>query len=207
MYRIVGLWNNEEKYFDTPHNIGGQILSEIFRKNEAGFLQDASSVFFDSKRMAKISFGSFCDQDFELIFPQGFMNESGNIFSGIFSKENLGEVEKIIVIYDDIDLSFGKIKISFNRGDGGHNGIKDVVKKVGSKKFVRIRVGVCPTDFFGKPRKPKRSAVSKYLVDKKFSKKDLTKFPEMEKKVVEILEGILREGLDKTTNKFNSKIA
>ena len=56
------------------------------------------------------------------------MNNSGDSFSGVFSKENNQEKENVIVIYDDINLPFGEIKISFNRGDGGHNGIKDIVK-------------------------------------------------------------------------------
>lgn len=203
MYRIVGLWNNEEKYQDTAHNIGGQILSEIFRKSEIKFFENSSSVFLDKKRRAKISQGNFYDQDFEIIFPEGFINESGNIFSGIFSKDNKSEKEKIIIIYDDIALPFGKIKITFDRGDGGHNGLKDIIKKLGTKKFMRIRIGVCPLDFFGNPRKPKGEAITKYLINKKFSKKYLKKLEEIEKEVGEILEEIFKNGLEKAMDKFN----
>jgi PTH1 family peptidyl-tRNA hydrolase len=203
MYRIVGLWNNEEKYQDTPHNIGGQILAEIFRKKDIDLIEKVSELFFSSKRKARISTGVFCSKDFEIILPECFMNESGNVFSGVFSKENEGQKENIIVIYDDIALPFGKIKVSFDRGDGGHNGIKDIEKKVGTKKFARIRVGVCPLDFFGNPRKPKGEAALKYLVGKKFSKKYLKKVQEAEGGVGEVLESILKNGLEKTMNKFN----
>jgi PTH1 family peptidyl-tRNA hydrolase len=203
MYRIVGLWNDEEKYQDTAHNIGGQILSEIFRKKEIELLKNSSSVFLDKKRQAKISGGNFCNQDFEIISPEGFINESGNVFSGIFSKDNEDKKNKIIVIYDDITLPFGKIKISFDRGDGGHNGIKNIIKKLGTKKFIRIRIGVCPLDFFGNPRKPKGEAAVKYLINKKFSKKYLKMLGEIEKKVGRILEEIFKNGLEKSMNKFN----
>lgn len=205
MYRIVGLWNKGEEFQDTAHNIGGQVLKEIFRKNEIGFFKNSGDFFSNKGRGAKISEGNFCSEDFELILGEGFINESGNVFSKIFSKENEEEIKKIIVIYDDIALPFGKIKISFGRGDGGHNGMKDIIKKIGTKNFIRIRIGVCPLDFFGNPRKPKGESVSKYLVYKKFSKKYLKKLENIEKKIGEILEGIFENGLEKTTNKFNEK--
>ena len=203
MYRIVGLWNNEEKYYDTAHNIGGQILFKIFRKKELKIFDKTHSSFLSSKRNAKVSEGIFCNQRFEIIFPEGFINESGIVFSGVFSKENQDDKKKIIIIYDDLALPFGKVKISFGRGDGGHNGIKDIIKKLGTKDFIRIRVGVCPLNLFGNARKPKGEAVTKYLINKKFTKKYKKKIQLAEKKIEEILEEILKNGWEKSANKFN----
>ena len=200
MYRILGLGNFGEEYQDTPHNIGRQVL-EIFLKNNK---VDFFSSRFDKKRRSEIFKGKISDEYLELIFFEGFMNNSGDVFNGVFSKENENEKEKIIVFQDDIDLPFGEFRISFNRGDGGHNGIKDIVRKIKTKKFIRIRVGVCPLDFFGKCRKPKSGeAVNKYLVYKKLPKKKIEIYNSLAEKVEDILKIIVKEGYQKAMNKYN----
>ncbi len=209
MFRIIGLWNGPD-YQDTPHNIGGQILSSILKKQEFDFLKNSSNLFYNKNRQAYIS-QSFLktknkEEFLEIILPDTLMNLSGNVLKNELSnkeKTSLAEIKKIIIIYDDIDLPFGEIKISFNRGDGGHNGIKDIIKKIKSKKFIRIRIGVCPLDFFGNPRKPKSQNISNYLVNKKLSKKYLLKYQEIEKRVGQIIDFILKNNYQKAMNKFN----
>jgi len=128
------------------------------------------------------------------------MNNSGRVFG----KDKI-DTKKIIIIHDDIDLPFGKIKLSFGRGDGGHNGLKDIIKVLGTKRFVRIRVGVCPVDFFGRCRKPKGGALNKYLVEKRLSKKYILRYEELAEKVEKILKKIIFEGVDVAMNEFNKK--
>jgi PTH1 family peptidyl-tRNA hydrolase len=200
MYRILGLGNFGEEYQDTPHNIGKQIL-EIFKKNNQ---LDFGRSRFEQKRKSELFLGEIFGEESELIFFEEFMNNSGDAFNGVFSKENEDEKEKVVVIHDDIDLPFGEFRISFNRGDGGHNGIKDIVKKLKTKEFIRIRIGVCPVDFFGKCRKPKSGhSVNKYLVDKKLSKKYTQKYLEYAEKVEDILKEIFKNGVNSAMNKFN----
>jgi PTH1 family peptidyl-tRNA hydrolase len=180
-------------------------LLEIFKNKTTKIFENNSSLFLNKTRKSKISNGHFNNKEFELIFSEGFINESGDVFFKVFNKKEDDEKKKIIVIYDDIALPFGEIKISFARGDGGHNGVKDIIKKLESKKFIRIRIGVCPEDFFGRPRKPKGESMTKYLVNKKFSKKQFKIIDEIEKKVEKILEEIFTNGLEKSMNIFNNK--
>lgn len=212
MFTILGLLNDEEKYQNTAHNIGGQIVCNILKNKNENIFQNASSLFYSSSRKAKISTGFFekknKEYEYEFVLPQNFMNNSGDSLAGVFSKnekEREKEIENLIVVYDDIDLPFGEIKITFNRGDGGHNGIKDIESKIKSKKYIKIKIGVCPTDFFGKPRKPKKESVAKYLTEKKLSSKYTKKYESIEKRIVEILEEIMTNGYQKAMNKFNGK--
>lgn len=200
MYRVIGLGNPDQEYQDTAHNIGKQILDIYLKKNDSTFF----SHYSDKKRHSDIFSGEIKNEKVELIFSNGYMNNSGDSFSGVFLKDNKDEKEKIIVIYDDINLPFGEIRISFNRGDGGHNGIKDIVNKLETKKFIRIRIGVCPLDFFGKCRKPKSGPVrNKYLTNKQLSKKYTEKYSDYAKKIEDILEEIIQNGYQSAMNKFN----
>jgi len=136
----------------------------------------------------------------KIIFSKTFMNNSGD---NLEADVRQGKPEKLIVIQDDVDMDFGKIKIVFNRNNGGHNGIKDIIQKMKSKKFIRIKIGVCPLDFFGRCRKPKGEALNRYLVYKKLSKRYLKKYEKIAQEVKEIIQTIEKEGLQKAMNKFN----
>jgi len=200
MYRVIGLGNPDEEYQDTAHNIGKQVLDIFLDKNKLTFF----SHYNDRKRNADLFNGEVKFKEVELIFFNGFMNTSGDSFSGVFSKENDEEKENVIVIYDDINLPFGEIKISFDRGDGGHNGIKDIVKKLKTKKFIRVRIGVCPLDFFGNCRKPKSGpARNKYLTDKQLARKYTEKYSDYAEKFEKILDEIIKDGYSSAMNKFN----
>ena len=184
--------------------------------NKKDLFKNSPDFFYHSKtRNANLADGFVMDEkekqiDYEIILPQTFMNNSGDVFNRVFEKSSkkelkktIKEIEKIIVIYDDIALPFGEVKISYARGDGGHNGIKDITKKLGTKNYIRVRIGVCPLDFFGRCRKPKGASVAKYLTSKKFSRKQIKILPKIEKRVEEILEYILKHGYKKAMNKFN----
>ena len=195
MHYCIGLRNPGREYEQTPHNIGGYILEEFYRDHEHFFGNRRE----DSKRKRDVVEGKIADTDLTLIFPNTFMNTSGTCVSDLKD-----EHEQLIVIYDDIDLSYGDVKVSFDRGDGGHNGVKDIIKVLGTRKFIRIRVGVSPTDWFGNPRKPKgANAVSNYLTKRKISKKYAMCLPDVMQTVEEALITILREGRSKAMNKIN----
>ena len=198
MWRVIGLGNYEEKYFLTPHNIGIDILIEWVK-------EDNLSQWESKKRRSLISKFFLENKEMELIIFKDFMNNSGNAFNQVFKKENEDEKEKIIVIQDDIDLPIGEIKISFGKNDGGHNGIKDIIKKIGTKKFYRIRIGVCPTDEKYKCHKPKREYLNNYLVYKKIPKKITEKLPEISREIKKIISLITKEDIKKTMNCFNGK--
>jgi PTH1 family peptidyl-tRNA hydrolase len=107
------------------------------------------------------------------------------------------------VIYDDIDLPFGKIKISFDRSSGGHNGVGSIIKQLKTQEFIRIRIGVSPVTPTGKTKKPKgEDKVLKFLLGE-FKKDELTELKKLSKKVTEAVEMIYLEGKGKSMTLFN----
>ena len=147
MIYVFGLGNPGKEYEDTRHNTGRIILNHIAKMN------DFSDWKNDIGLKALRSKGEIDGEKFDFINPETFMNNSGLSVSKII--DNSKKLKNLVVIYDDIDLPFGSIKISWNRSSGGHNGLESVIKKVKSQEFIRIRVGVCPVTPTGKTRKPK----------------------------------------------------
>lgn len=182
MFYIIGLGNPGEKYSKTKHNVGWLIFEEII-----------SSPWAHHKYMnAEIKnhqLGLF-------IKPQTFMNKSGEIIS-FLKKEIAFAPDHVIVLYDDIDLPFGSIRVSCNRGDGGHNGVKSITQHLGSKKFIRIRVGVSRSLENGQLVKPN--------VLGNFSPQELEIISsQISSQVGTILQSLSDQGLEKTMNLYNS---
>ncbi|MFC1802172.1 aminoacyl-tRNA hydrolase [Patescibacteria group bacterium] len=148
LYTIVGLGNPGEEYKNTRHNTGRIVLDYFHKKNnfyDWEYSKNADALYSNSK---------IGKNKIELIAPETFMNNSGKSVLYVKNKHKI-KPENIIVIYDDLDLPLGIFKIAFNRGSGGHNGIESVVKKVKTKAFIRVRVGVSPVTPTGKLKKPK----------------------------------------------------
>lgn len=135
---IIGLGNPGEKYNNTPHNIGFEAIDEFAKENN----------FPDFKLSKKFNALISEKDDILLAKPQTFMNESGKSVKKIIrnSKSTLrgasSEIRNLIIIHDDIDLELGKIKVSKNRGSAGHKGVESIIKELGNKDFIRIRIGV-----------------------------------------------------------------
>lgn len=191
MLYIIGLGNPEAQYHDTPHNIGYQLIDELVKSAS----YTCSPLVHNGKAM--ISTGSIAGMQVIMAKPTTYMNNSGEILRQF----DQATPDQVVVVYDDIDLPFGQIKLSRNRGDGGHNGVKSIEQHLGSRDFIRIRVGVCPTDWFGKPRKPRgREAVENYLVRRKLSKRFTQQYAELGTKVGSILESLVEHGYEKTVS-------
>lgn len=122
-FLIFPLGNPGEKYAKTRHNAGRLILS---------FLKDDE----DFKKLLE-------DSGAKLFIPDSFMNESGKALKSYLKNTNL-EKENLIVIYDDKDLEIGDVRLAIDRGDGGHNGLKNIIQNLGGKSFYRIRIGIAP---------------------------------------------------------------
>ncbi|MEA4910570.1 Peptidyl-tRNA hydrolase [bioreactor metagenome] len=122
-YLIFPLGNPGEKYSKTRHNAGRILLS--FLKKEESF-----------KKILE-------ENDIEIFIPDGYMNESGKYLKKYIKNKNY-KTENIIVLYDDKDLEIGDIRLAKDRGDGGHNGLKNIIENLGTKDFSRIRIGIAP---------------------------------------------------------------
>ncbi len=192
---IVGLGNPGSEYFKSRHNTGRIILETIASKFDFTLWKN------ESKYKLEKSKGEINGRKFDFILPNTFMNNSGNAVA-VFIKDKK-KLSDLVVIYDDIDLPFGSYKISFNKSSGGHKGLESVIKKVKSKEFVRIRVGISPKTVKGKPKKPKgEEAVLKYLLGS-FKEDELKGLKKISKEIAEVLELISREGKDKAMSVYN----
>ncbi len=195
MMLIVGLGNPGKEYEKTRHNAGRIILEYIAKAN------DFSDWKNDMKTKSLRAKGEVDNEKFEFMLPETFMNNSGlSVVPVIDDKKKL---KNLVVIYDDLDIPVGNLKISFDRSSGGHNGLESVIKKVKSKEFVRIRIGVSPHTPTGKLRKPKgEAAVLKFLLGN-FKEDELKTLKKQSKQIAEILVCLASEGKDKAMSLYN----
>lgn len=133
MLLVVGLGNPGTKYNHTRHNIGFMVLDYLAER--------AGAVFKESKWAADLVKTSLGAKSILLAKPTSYMNLSGRPVGSIASFYRISP-EKIVVIHDDLDLEVGRVKIAFDRGAGGHNGIKSIIECLGTREFTRIRVGI-----------------------------------------------------------------
>jgi len=194
MKLIVGLGNPGEEYINTRHNTGYLILDFILgKKTEWKNSSGTKALFFKD---------SFFGKSAEFFKPTTFMNNSGIAVAYAKEKHKLN-LKDIVVIYDDIDLPIGKMKISYNKSSGGHNGLESIIKKLKSKEFVRIRVGITPTTPSGKLRKPKgEKDVIKFILGK-YKDRELAELKKLSKKVEKALEVIFTESKEKAMSLYN----
>lgn len=134
-YLIAGLGNIGTEYINTRHNIGFQTLD---------FLAEKHNVSFESARYAFTTKFKFKARTFVLIKPTTYMNLSGKAISYWLEKEKL-EIDKLLVVTDDIALPLGKIRIRPKGSDGGHNGLANIIEMLGNSSFPRLRFGIGDT--------------------------------------------------------------
>lgn len=195
MNYIVGLGNPEDKYIGTRHNVGREIVLAFAKKFKFPDFE------FEKKYNALISEGKLGKEKVLLILPETFMNKSGNALKKLITSAK--KAEKMIVVYDDLDLGLGTVKINFNRGDGGHRGLLSVIKNIKTKAFPRMRIGTSQTTASGKIKKPKgEEKVIKHVLSK-FSKKEEALLKKVIKKAVIELESVVTEGYLKAMNSCN----
>ena len=195
MMLIVGLGNPGEEYVNTRHNTGRIILEAIAKAN------DFSEWKNDMKLKSLRSHGEIEKEKFDFILPETFMNNSGNAVAQVIDGPK--KLKNLVVVYDDIDLPLGSLKVSFNRSSGGHNGLGSVIKRVKSQEFVRVRIGVSGASPSGKLKKPKgEEAVLKFLLGK-YKEDEFKEIKKISKKVVEILAMLSSEGKEKAMSIYN----
>ena len=187
-FLIAGLGNPGDKYKNNRHNIGFQIVDTYLTY----FSQNKFIDKFDSEYTSI----NFRENKLHIIKPKTFMNESGKAINKCISFFKI-PLENLIVIYDEMDLSPGDVRIKFGGGSAGHNGVKSIINCLGSEKFTRIRIGI------GKP--VNKEKINSYVLSN-FSNNELNLFNEIKTNIKYIIEDIVLEGLPFAMNKFNSKI-
>ena len=185
-YFVIGLGNPGEKYKNTRHNVAWIILSQI--------LSDGWD--FDKYLKASYLSRKIADTTLHYVLPQTFMNKSGESVVGLAKMFSSFNHDHLVVIYDDLDLALGTVRISYDRGSGGHNGVKSITEHVGSQKFIRIRVGISKILEDGRLVKPP--------VLGNFEQQEMELVTgEVSSKVEAMLADIIENGYQKAMNKYN----
>ena len=185
-FLIIGLGNIGAEYVHTRHNIGFKIL-DFFTQKEA--------ILFQTVRFGELAEYKFKGRTFLLLKPNTYMNLSGKAVKFWMDKENIPK-ENIFVITDDLNLSFGIIRIKPKGSDGGHNGLKNINLLLNSQEYPRFRFGI--SDSF------KKGQQVNYVLGE-WSEEEKTKLNERLELSTEIIKSFGTAGLENTMNAFNGK--
>ncbi|MBT3475569.1 aminoacyl-tRNA hydrolase [bacterium] len=185
---IVGLGNPGEKYESTRHNIGFSFIDK--------FSEQINSPITDSKFNSLYSNVNKDGKKLLLLKPQTYMNDSGVAVKKVKDFFKISS-NQTIVIYDDLDLQVGQIKIKDTGGSGGHNGINSIIENIGNNNFIRIRIGI------GKPLE--KSMTNKYVLSK-FTKDESKIVNNINNLAKNIIYSIVFKSISFAMNTFNSKI-
>ena len=185
MYLIIGLGNPEEEYSKTRHNMGFNAINKIAEKYEIEMKKTKFKGIYGS--------GNIEGEKVMLIKPQTYMNLSGKCVKEFLDFYKI-EKEKMIIIYDDMDVEPGKIKIRKQGSAGSHNGMKSIISEIQTQEFPRIRIGI------GRPIHENDKI--NYVIGN-IPEEEMEKLEEGIEKAKEATIDILAKGIDHAMNKFN----
>ena len=188
MYLIAGLGNPAAKYEKTRHNIGFDVIDAVADRYNIHVTEKKSKAYCGSGYME--------GQKVLLVKPQTFMNLSGDSIAPLMKFYKLDPADQMIIIYDDISLEPGNLRIRRKGSAGGHNGIKDIIAKTGSDQFSRIKVGV--------GQKPADWALADYVLSR-FSTGERCLVDEAVMEAVEALGLMVQGETDEAMNRYNRK--
>ncbi len=191
---IVGLGNPGVEYTNTRHNAGRMAVHFFAESNGMNSFRE------DKLKKATIGSGMVGKTAVALVLPDTFMNKSG--FSVAKFIKSQKAAERLVVVYDDLDLPIGTMKISYDRSSGGHKGLESVIRAVRTQKFTRVRIGVSPATASGKLRKPDAKEVNDFILHK-FSPGQMDELKPIFKKAAEALKVIVSDGRQIAMNQFN----
>ncbi len=186
MKLVVGLGNPGKEYELTRHNIGFMVVDELARRQSAGFRK----MFWFPARQAKCRIHG---EEVRLIKPTTFMNRSGQAVWGAMKKWRVTPADTVVV-YDDVDLDFGGIRVRAKGTGGSHNGMKSVLEWLQTKAFPRVRVGIGP--------KPEGADMIGFVLGP-FAEEEYLKLEKVVERAADAVESIFSTGTERTMNEFN----
>ena len=187
MYLIVGLGNPGNRYRATRHNIGFMVLEKLATKLEVDLRQKSFNALWGK--------GKIASKNVILAMPQTYMNLSGNAVRQLnaFFKTDLSN---LMVIHDDLDLSFGSVRLKTGGGNAGHKGLASIEENLGSSEFMRIRLGI------GKP--VDKSRIEGYVLEP-FGKEELSVLPEIIQWAADAATEIVLSGMQTAIGNYQTK--
>jgi peptidyl-tRNA hydrolase, PTH1 family len=184
---IVGLGNPGDGYANTRHNVGFQVASRLAKRARAEFSLKAAD--------SRIAEGTLAGARVAIARPQTFMNDSGRAIGKLLDRYRVG-TSALVVVFDEIDLPLGKIRIRERGGPGTHNGMRSIVSAVGDD-FTRVRVGVAPIDPAAEIADLAEYVLTPFTADEReIADAQVTR-------AAEAIEVALRDGIGRAMEKFN----
>lgn len=189
MYIIVGLGNPGSTYQNTKHNIGFDVIDKLAEQYNISVTQ--------KKHKALIGKGNIDGYPVLLVKPQTFMNLSGESVRSVLDFYKLNIQEELIIIYDDISLDLGQIRVRQKGSAGGHNGVKSIIAHLNTEEFSRIKVGV--------GEKPKFMDLADYVLSY-FSKAERKEADAGVDNAAKAVSVIINKDISQAMNLFNKKV-
>ena len=186
MKLVVGLGNPGCEYENTRHNIGFQLLDYIAKEKDIEFLRNKFNGVYSEL--------SINGEKVILLKPLSYMNLSGGVVEKYVSFYKI-DLSDILVIQDDLDMNFGRVKIVYDSSSGGHNGIKDIERCLGSKKYARLKIGIANNKFID----------TKDYVLGKFTEEERKILLSVDKNLVNLIDDFCTISLDKMMSKYNHR--
>ena len=185
MFLVVGLGNPGPEYENTRHNLGFKVIDDLALR--------LGIKYFKSKHQSFIAESKLGNHKVILAQPQTYMNNSGPAVKGIFSWHKI-DTKKLILIYDDVDLEAGQLRIREKGNAGGHHGVESVIASMGTTEFPRVRIGIGRENLTGD--------VADYVLHKIPSDQQEI-FDNAIISAADAVEEIIKNGLTKAMNRFN----
>ena|SRR5579883_207934 len=186
MWIIVGLGNPGEEYAGTYHNVGFRAVERAAAEHGVRIKERCGPALVSGKI-------TLAGQPAALVMPQTFMNKSGSALAPVFERFE-SSAQQMIVIYDDLALPLGKLRVRQKGSAGGHNGIKSIISTSGSDEFLRVRVGIMPDREIGDVRD---------FVLSRVSKADRVLLDQTEEIAIEAAETLIGDGIEKAMAAYN----
>jgi PTH1 family peptidyl-tRNA hydrolase len=186
---VVGLGNPGTEYELTRHNAGFMVVDELARRHATGF----KKMFWFPAWQAKCRMG---EEEVRLLKPSTYMNRSGQAVWGAMKKWKVAP-ENVVVVYDDVDLALGGIRVRSKGSGGSHNGMKSLSEWLETKAFPRVRVGIGP--------KPEEMDMIGFVLGR-FSGDEHFKLEKVVERAADAVESIFSIGTERTMNEFNQSV-
>jgi PTH1 family peptidyl-tRNA hydrolase len=185
-FLIVGLGNPGEEYENTPHNLGFMVIDRLAGSHAIRVSR--------KENMSLVGLGGIAGKRVAVAKPQTYMNLSGPAVSGLLERYEL-KPDRLIVVYDELDLPWGSMRIRLNGSAAGHNGVKSLIGSLGTNEFTRIRLGIDT----GSPAKGAQVVLGQF---KRAQKQDVE---ETVVRAADAVEFILAEGAAQAMTKYNRR--
>ena len=186
MWLIIGLGNPGEEYEDTYHNVGFRVVERMADAQNVRIKERCGPALISGRVILGGQFAA-------LVMPQTYMNKSGSALAGVFERCE-SAVNSMIVIYDDLALPLGRLRVRQKGSAGGHNGIKSIISSIGTDEFLRIRVGIQPDRETGDVRD---------FVLSRVAKSDRALLEQTEELAAKAAETLIAQGIDKAMAEYN----